>query len=74
MSDDSTPRRRPVVWARLFVEILLVAAIAVVIYFEYVRQTAPKHLRLALVTWTQDPFWQPMLRGRGIMRRNRILI
>jgi ribose transport system substrate-binding protein len=63
MSDDSTPRRRPVVWARLFLEILLVAAIAAVVYFEYVRQTAPKHLRLALVTWTQDPFWQPMLRG-----------
>jgi ribose transport system substrate-binding protein len=47
----------------LFVEILLVAAIALVVYFEYVRQREPKHLKLALVTWTQDPFWQPMLRG-----------
>jgi ribose transport system substrate-binding protein len=63
MSDDSTPRRRPVVWARLFLEILLVAVVAAAIYFQYARPAQPKHLRLALVTWTQDPFWQPLLRG-----------
>jgi ribose transport system substrate-binding protein len=63
MSDESTPRRRPVVWARLFVEILLVAVIAAAIYYQYVRTPEPKRLKLALVTWTQDPFWQPLLRG-----------
>jgi ribose transport system substrate-binding protein len=51
------------VYARLFVEILVVAVIAAVVYFVYVHPRGPRHLHLALVTWTQDPFWQPLLRG-----------
>jgi len=63
MSDSDSPGRRAVVWSRLFVEILLVVGVALVVYFGYVRERGPKHLKLALVTWTQDPFWQPLLRG-----------
>jgi ribose transport system substrate-binding protein len=45
------------------VEVLLLAAIGVFVYFERIRQHEPRHLKLAVVTWTQDPFWQPLLHG-----------
>src|SRR5262249_54834353 len=31
--------------------------------FAFARPAQPKHLRLALLTWTEDPFWQPLIRG-----------
>jgi len=37
--------------------------VAVAVYFGFVRERGPRHLKLALVTWTQDPFWEPLLRG-----------
>jgi ribose transport system substrate-binding protein len=27
------------------------------------RQPTPRHLKLALLTWTEDPFWGPLLHG-----------
>jgi ribose transport system substrate-binding protein len=63
MSDSSSSGRRPAVRIRLLVEVLLLAAIGVSVYFEFGRQQKPRHLKLAVVTWTQDPFWQPLLRG-----------
>jgi len=41
---------------------LLVIAGAV-FYFKMVRPPAPRHLKLALLTWTEDPFWEPLVRG-----------
>src|SRR5580704_13813786 len=63
MSDSTSPGTAAAVRTRLFLEILLLAAVAVVVYYAFVRERQPRHLRLALVTWTQDPFWQPLLRG-----------
>ena len=57
------PVRRRHVRTRLVIEIVLLAAVAVGVYFVFVRERGPHHLKLALVTWTQDPFWQPLLRG-----------
>ena len=63
MADSTSLERRPAVRTRLVVTVLLLAVIALVVYFEFVRQVGPRHLKLALVTWTQDPFWKPLLRG-----------
>jgi ribose transport system substrate-binding protein len=63
MSDPSTSGRKTGVRTRLFFEVLLVAVIALVVYFGFVRERGPRHLKVALITWTQDPFWQPLLRG-----------
>jgi ribose transport system substrate-binding protein len=63
MSDSTSDGRRARVRTRLVIEILLLAVIAVGVYFGFVRQQGPRHLKLGLVTWTQDPFWQPLLRG-----------
>jgi ribose transport system substrate-binding protein len=63
MSDPASPGPRTAVRIRLFVEVLLLATAALVVYFGFVRERAPRHLKLALVTWTQDPFWNPLLRG-----------
>src|ERR1700734_3892511 len=63
MSDSSSQDRRLAIQTRLFVEVLLLAVVAVVVYFGFVHERGPRHLKLALVTWTQDPFWEPLLRG-----------
>src|SRR5579872_2413966 len=63
MSDAMSPRRRAAVKTRLVIEVLLLAALALVVYFGFVRERGPRHLKLALVTWTEDPFWEPLLRG-----------
>jgi len=63
MSDTMSPGRRPAVKVRLFVEVLLLVAAALVVYFGFVHERGPRHLKLALVTWTEDPFWDPLLRG-----------
>ncbi|HEY1686971.1 MAG TPA: substrate-binding domain-containing protein [Tepidisphaeraceae bacterium] len=63
MADSTSPQRRSSVGVRLFLEVVLLLLIAAGIYFEYARETKPRHLKLALITWTQDPFWQPLLRG-----------
>lgn len=63
MADSNLPRQRSSVGGRLFLEVVLLLLIAAAIYFEFARETGPRHLKLALVTWTQDPFWQPLLRG-----------
>lgn len=47
----------------LIIVVLLVVA-AASIYFAAARQSpAPRHLKLALITWTQDSFWEPLIRG-----------
>jgi ribose transport system substrate-binding protein len=63
MSDSISPRRQSAVRTRLVIEVLLIAAVAVAVYFGFVRDRGPRHLNLAIVTWTEDPFWQPLLRG-----------
>jgi ribose transport system substrate-binding protein len=63
MSDQMSPGRRKVDWIRVLLEALLLVAIALGIYFGFIRERGPRHLRLALVTWTQDPFWEPLIRG-----------
>lgn len=64
MADSSTsPQRHPAVGLRLLFEILLLIVIAAGVYFGFVRSHQPRHLRLGLITWTQDPFWQPLIKG-----------
>ncbi len=63
MSELMSPGKRTAVRIRLLLEVLLLAAVALVVYFGYVREQKPRHLNLALVTWTQDPFWEPLIRG-----------
>jgi ribose transport system substrate-binding protein len=58
-----SPGRRAAVRIRLFLEVLLLLAVALGVYFEFIRERGPRHLKLALVTWTQDPFWEPLIRG-----------
>src|SRR4051812_32332179 len=53
------PSRGPML---ILVVLLVVAAAGV--YLAAARQSpAPRHLKLALITWTQDPFWEPLIRG-----------
>jgi ribose transport system substrate-binding protein len=59
----TTPPRRWPVRARLLVTVLLLVIAGGVVYFAYARPGTPRHLKLALVTWTEDPFWEPLLRG-----------
>ena len=68
MSDHMTPGRRTAVWIRIFLEALLLVAVASVVYFGFIRERGPRHLKLALVTWTQDPFWGPLIRAPRNMR------
>lgn len=63
MSDRISPGRRTVVWVRVLLEAFLLVAVALVVYYGFIRQQGPRHLKLALVTWTQDPFWEPLIRG-----------
>ena len=63
MSDSSSPGRQSAVWTRLVIEVVLLVAVAAAVYFGFVREHAPRHLKLAIVTWTEDPFWQPLLQG-----------
>lgn len=64
MSDPTLPRARSSPSAiRLIFAIILLLIAAAAIYFALVRQQGPKHLKLALVTWTEDPFWEPLIRG-----------
>ncbi|HSV16179.1 MAG TPA: substrate-binding domain-containing protein [Tepidisphaeraceae bacterium] len=58
-----TTTPRPAHPARLFSAIVLLLVGAVMFYVLAVRPRAPKHLKLALLTWTQDPFWEPLIRG-----------
>jgi ribose transport system substrate-binding protein len=57
------PVRRKLVRIRIVVVILLLVVAALIFYLEFVREHGPRHLKLALVTWTQDPFWKPLIRG-----------
>lgn len=41
--------------------VLVLAAVAV--YFFATRTPGEKQVKLALLTWTQDPFWEPLIRG-----------
>ena len=54
---------RPASRAGLFVAILALVAAGLAVYFGFARPVAPRHLKLALLTWTEDPFWQPLIRG-----------
>jgi ribose transport system substrate-binding protein len=58
-----TPAPRPAHPVRLLVAIILLIACALAFYFTAVRPRAPRHLKLALLTWTEDPFWEPLIRG-----------
>src|ERR1700689_5329650 len=63
MADHMSRGRRTVVWIRLFLEVLLLVGAGLVAYFGFIRPREPQHLKLALVTWTQDTFWDPLIRG-----------
>ncbi len=64
MSDPATSNvPRSSRGARLTVVILVLLLAAVAIYAMWIRKPVPKHLKLALVTWTQDPFWEPLVHG-----------
>ena len=63
MSEPISSGRRTAVRIRLVLEILLLVSAALVVYFGFIRERGPRHLKLALVTWTQDPFWEPLIRG-----------
>ncbi|HEY2843868.1 MAG TPA: substrate-binding domain-containing protein [Bryobacteraceae bacterium] len=41
--------------------LLLIAGLAV--YLGWARTRPPRHLKLALLTWTEDPFWGPLIQG-----------
>jgi len=47
----------------LILVIAIVLAAAATVYFAFGRTDEPRRLKLALVTWTEDPFWGPLLRG-----------
>jgi ribose transport system substrate-binding protein len=63
MTDPSMPHQRTGNTARLMIVLIILIGAATAVYFGMVRQKGPRHLKLAIVTWTQDPFWQPLLRG-----------
>ncbi|MBC8105409.1 MAG: substrate-binding domain-containing protein [Anaerolineae bacterium] len=63
LSQSSSPPRSSGRGARMSLIIVLLLAVALLVYFAFVRERGPRHLKLALVTWTEDPFWQPLLRG-----------
>jgi len=58
-----SPGRRTAVWIRVLLEVALLVTVALVVYFGFIRERGPRPLKLALVTWTQDPFWEPLIRG-----------
>lgn len=62
MSNPAYASTRPSATVRVFAILALVLA-AVAIYFFATRTPSEKRLKLALVTWTQDPFWEPLIRG-----------
>lgn len=63
MSDPGIPEGKSAVRPRLLLEVILLVLIVLGVYFAFVRPREERHLKLALVTWTQDPFWKPFLRG-----------
>ena len=66
MSDPATPAptQKPASHAALFAIVLLLIVAAGAAYFAVARPApAPRRLKLAVVTWTQDPFWEPLVRG-----------
>lgn len=46
----------------IFILVLLVA-VALFLYFGVLRDRETAPAKLALVTWTEDPFWDPLIRG-----------
>jgi ribose transport system substrate-binding protein len=48
---------------RLIVSIVLLIGIALAIYLAVTRDRGPRPLKLALVTWTEDSFWEPLVHG-----------
>lgn len=54
------PRGNPLPF--LFVLLVLIA-IAATIYFTMVREKTTPPIKLALLTWTEDPFWEPLISG-----------
>ncbi len=74
MSDRAMFRARAgIIRVRLLFVIALLVIAALAVYLGMVHQRAPRRLKLALVTWTQDPFWKPLIRGRRIMPTNQML-
>jgi ribose transport system substrate-binding protein len=64
MSDSALlPPRPKTIRIRLLAAIAVLLLAGLAVYFMFVREPGPKHLKLALITWTQDPFWEPLIRG-----------
>ena len=64
MSEQAfTPERPRPSHVPFFIIVALVIILGLAIYFLMVRQREAAPLKLALVTWTQDPFWDPLIRG-----------
>lgn len=64
MSDPTLPApRRSIDSVKLFIIFIALIIAAAAVYFGLARDRGPKHLKLALVTWTQDPFWDPLIHG-----------
>src|ERR1700761_6595278 len=64
MSDAATSATGPLpVRARVLVAVLFLLIAGLVVYSAVIRPPAPRRLKLALVTWTQDPFWEPLIHG-----------
>ena len=70
MSEQPITSPRPVNRLRLFISVLILVIAGLSVYLGFARPAQPRHLRLALLTWTEDPFWQPLIRGRKSGRIN----
>jgi ribose transport system substrate-binding protein len=64
MSDPApVPARKSSGCGGLIVAVLLLLLAALAVYLALVRQAPIKHLKLAVLTWTEDPFWGPLIGG-----------
>ncbi len=55
---SARPNRMPFIAA-----VAIIVALGAVIYFGMASQPSVKRVKLALVTWNQDPFWDPVVQG-----------
>jgi ribose transport system substrate-binding protein len=47
----------------LLIAVVMVIVAAIAVYFAMMPNQSERHVKLALLTWTQDPFWEPLIRG-----------
>ncbi len=55
--------RQPASKTPLVIAIVLLIVAALIAYFSLAPSQSEKRVKLALLTWTQDPFWEPLVRG-----------